>query len=76
MRGRHERSHLRAVVERIADVDLAECLDERLGEAVVDLALHEDAAARAAILAGVAERGRDGGSDGAIEIAIVEDEIG
>src|SRR5438067_9529044 len=76
MRGGDERSHLRFVVERIADVHLSERLDERLREAMVDRTLHQDAAARATILAGVAEGGGDGRGDGAIEIAILEDQVG
>src|SRR3954447_11519761 len=75
MRRGDQRTHLRFVRERLADFHFLKRVDERFREAVVDRLMHEDAAARAAILARVAEGRGDRGGDGAIEIAIVEDHV-
>ena len=53
--GRDQRAHLGRLVERVADPDRLDVLLERLHERVERRALDEDARARAAVLAGVAE---------------------
>ena len=52
---RDQRAHLGGLVERVADPDRLDRLLEHLHEAVERRALDEDARARAAVLAGVAE---------------------
>jgi len=76
VRGRHERPHLRRLIGRIADLHALRGLDEEVEEPVVHQALHEDARARAAVLAGVVEDGVRRGGGGLLEIGVLEDYVG
>ena len=55
MRGRHQRPHFGVAGPGITDDDALHRRLEQLHEPVVDTALHQDSAARAAVLAGVVE---------------------
>ena len=75
--GRHrlvvERAHRRLVGERVAEDDL---LGDRAGQLlhvlVVDRAVHEDALAGRAALAGAQEAGHQRRLDGGVDVAVVE----
>ena len=76
MRGGDERPHLRCVVERIADVDRVELLDERFREAVDRANCCTRMRLRAQQSWPALPRARRRrGVDGAVEVAIVEDQI-
>ncbi len=58
VRRRHQRTHLGVSSDGSPTVDAGDGRLQQLHEPVVDAALHQDAAARAAVLAGVVEHGR------------------
>ena len=71
-----ERPHLARLVRRVADRNRLHRRLEQLHEPVVAGALHEEAGAGAAVLAGVVEHRRGGRARGPLEIAVGEDHVG
>ena len=74
--GRDQRAHLGRLVERVADLDRLDRLLERLHERVERRALDEDARARAAVLAGVAEHRARRGRRGGLDVGVGEHDVG
>ena len=76
MRARNQWPHLGVTSRRIADDHAAHGWLKQLHEAVEDIALHKNTAARTAVLAGVVEHTVRCGCRSALQIAIVEDDVG
>src|SRR5829696_5116962 len=72
---RYQRTHLRGLVERVPHPDGLDGLLEHLHEAVECRALDEDAGARAAVLAGVAEHGARRGGRRLLEVGVRVDHV-
>ena len=72
----HQRAHLGVPRRRIADDDALHGRLEQFHELVVDVALHQDSAARAAVLPGVVEHAVWRGGGGLLQVAVVEDDVG
>src|SRR5262249_40061334 len=71
-----ERPHLGALVQAVADDDLLGARDEGVGYALLDLAVHDQAARRGAALAGRAKGAPQRSFDGQVQIGVFEDDLG
>src|SRR5712671_3361855 len=70
------RTHLRGLIQSVADFQLLRAIHVAFDELSVDALLHDDAAGRSTTLAGGAEASPESAFDGQVEVGVVEDDHG
>ncbi len=76
MRFGHQRAHLGVLRPRVAHHDALDGRFEQLHEPVIDVALHQDSAARTAVLTSVVEHAVWRGRRRLLQVAVIEHDVG